>query len=236
MVTSEQETPTVLGADGCRHGAWMVVVETPSEGQTLLHLPTTRALFLEIRRIRPTAAVLDIPIGLPARELRECDLEARRLLGRVAPSVFLTPPREVLRAGSQEEASSIWRQLTGRGCPAQTYCILQRIREVDEEMRARPRSRVFEGHPELAFREMARGSLVPSKHTPAGRAVRTSLLSPLMPRLQDWLELRPGLVEDVLDAGACWLVARRLVDGSARRVPEGLVPEDGVGLPMAIWY
>ena len=68
----------------------MTVVQPDRERPQLLHLPTTAALFQLIRDLQLGAAVLDIPIGLPPRELRRCDLEARRLLGRAAPSVFLT--------------------------------------------------------------------------------------------------------------------------------------------------
>lgn len=236
VAPSEPTAKAILGADGCRHGAWVAVVETAPEGPTLRQMPTTAALFSEIRRLRPAVAVLDIPIGLPALELRRCDLEARRLLGRAASSVFLTPPREVLRAHSQAEASSIWRRLTGRGCPAQTFGILPRIREVDQELRTAPRQEVLEGHPELALRELARGAALPSKHTAAGRAARVTLLGGLLPRLSEWLARRPGLAEDILDACACWLVARRVVDGSALRVPSGPLPRDRAGLPMAIWY
>ena len=214
----------------------MTVVQPDRERPQLLHLPTTAALFQLIRDLQLGAAVLDIPIGLPPRELRRCDLEARRLLGRAAPSVFLTPPRAVLQATSQKEASSIWRQLSGRGCPAQTFGILARIREVDMELRAHPLPAVHEGHPELAFQRLAEGTPLASKHIPAGRAERAGLLQPHLPELPSWLDRHPGLVEDVLDACACWLVARWVIEGSSRRLPAEAVELDEWNTPMAIRY
>ncbi len=135
-----------------------------------------------------------------------------------------------------QEASSIWRRLAGRGCPAQTFGILSRIREVDQELRTLPAEDVFEGHPELALSRLAEGAPLPGKHTSAGRAARVTLLGPLLPQLREWLELRPGLAEDILDACACWLEARRIGDGSALHILPGRRPRDGAGLPMAIWY
>lgn len=214
----------------------MTVVQTHQERPQLLHLPTTATLFQRIRDLQVGAAVLDIPIGLPQRELRRCDLEARRLLGRRAPTVFLTPPRAVLAATSQQTASRIWRRLAGRGCPAQTFAILDRIREVDLELQVRPRPAVHEGHPELVFQRLAGGATLASKHTQAGRAMRTELLQAQLPELTSWLGRYPRLVEDVLDACACWLVAQRVIAGSAQPVPADVVELDEWTSPMVIWY
>jgi predicted RNase H-like nuclease len=232
----EETGTTLVGADGARHGAWVVVLEEVAGAPELVVCRSTEDLFLELAQHRSVLAVLDVPIGLPARGLRECDIMARRLLAGARSTVFLAPPRPVIKAESQPQASRLWRDLDGRGCPAQTFGLFKRIREVDQELRRPGHALVFEGHPELAFSLLAGNGQLDSKHSAEGVAQRKELLASRFPDLGGWLAERPGLRGDVLDACACLLTARRLKAGCAHALPEQPIPRDPLGLPMAIWY
>jgi predicted RNase H-like nuclease len=65
--------------------------------------------------------LVDVPIGLPADGRRECDELAREYLGERASSVFFTPVREAVSAGSYAEASRRNRERTGDGLSGQTW-------------------------------------------------------------------------------------------------------------------
>ncbi len=199
-------------------------------------LPSTADLFHLLGQQRCATAVLDIPIGLPESGPRECDKDARLLLGRRASTVFSAPPREVVEARSQSEATLRWRRLDGRGCSAQTFGILPRIREVDLALDHWAGGEVFEGHPEIAFLEMAGQRPLPSKHTGEGRRLRMELLSLYFPSLPEEVAAHPSLVEDALDAFACLWTAGRIADGRGRHVPSDSEETDSKGIRMAIWY
>lgn len=70
----------IAGADGYSAG-WVVVREiSPGDQITWQVVPTLEALF--DRLISPSLLAIDIPIGLPDRGTRRCDVDARSLLGR----------------------------------------------------------------------------------------------------------------------------------------------------------
>jgi predicted RNase H-like nuclease len=77
-----------------------------------------------------------MPIGLPERGPRACDLEARRLLGPGrASSVFPAPIRPVLVATSYDDACQIRLQVEGKKLSRQAWVIVPKIREVDDMLR-----------------------------------------------------------------------------------------------------
>src|SRR5262249_55246675 len=115
----------------------------------------------------------DIPIGLldaPERGGRECDRQARRLLGRRASSVFSPPARAVLEATRYEQVRS-------HGVSIQAFNILPKIRQVDRLMTPRLQTRIHEAHPELAFRSGTGAPMQHNKKTAAGYKERLKALS-----------------------------------------------------------
>lgn len=209
----------VLGVDGCRRGWVGALVD--ADRVSWLALPDIgAALSLDVE-----AVGVDMPVGLPETGRRECDLLAKQTLGRAHPRVFLTPPRGVLAATSYAEAGPLHRDLTGGlGMSVQTWGLMDKIREVDARAEDR---RLVEVHPELSFALLA-GRVLPSKHTPAGRAER-------LRALRGWL---PGLAgvpagDDGLDALAVAWSAARWLAGSARTLPAD-PPDDARGRPMRI--
>lgn len=228
----------VAGVDGCRAGWVVVVAHAVKSGATPRLLVCRR--FMEVLRAtpQPTVIAIDIPIGLldrPQRGGRVCDQEARRLLGRRASSVFSPPSRQALKA---RHYSEVRRQ----GLSRQAFGILPKIREVDRLMTSQLQGRVYEAHPELAFRALAEHPMRYNKKTTQGRRERLSVLQHSWPKLAGILRKAfkelPGAQaspDDLLDAAALALAARRLAQKRAVRIPPR-PPKDRKGLRMEMWY
>jgi predicted RNase H-like nuclease len=211
-----------LGLDGYPKG-WVVVALRDGALDGLSTVPTLSAAL--DRWPGATALGIDIPIGLPADATpRASDLEARALLGARRSSLFLTPPRPALEAPTHAEAIAICRAI---GCPApsaQAYALRNKILEVAPIAAAE--ERIFEVHPELAFRMLAGEPLAASKRSWNGLAQRRELLASV------GLEIPasfPGggacAADDVLDAAITAWVAWHYAHGTAQSLPaEGEVP------------
>ncbi len=176
---------------------------------------------------------IDVPLGMPESGPRAADAAARLALGPRRATIFMTPPRAVLEAPTYAEARVRATELTGKSISAQSFALRHNVLEADE-LRGDPR--VFEVHPELAFRAMAGRVLLTGKRSWNGASERRDLLA------EAGLELPSALgsagavpVDDVLDAAAAAWSARRIARGEAGRVPDapGL---DEHGRPVAIWF
>src|SRR3990172_2675763 len=86
----------IAGVDGCR-GGWLAVIDTENGS---LQAPGVFEHFADLLTASPYLRVIavDIPIGLGERApwTRECDRQARALLGRRGVCVFPPPIRQVL--------------------------------------------------------------------------------------------------------------------------------------------
>ncbi|HEX4162934.1 MAG TPA: DUF429 domain-containing protein, partial [Acidimicrobiales bacterium] len=168
--------------DGCRAG-W-VVATMPAAGAVtscgavdVRVIPSLGALVPGLESGRLAAAAIDIPIGLAAGGPRDCDREARRLLGPRRSSVFPAPVRPVLHATSYAEACEISREHCGKGVSKQLYNILGKIRESDHVMSPRLQAQLFEACPELSFALMHGGApMRHTKRTQEGRDERVAAL------------------------------------------------------------
>jgi len=200
---------TVLGVDGCK-GGWLAAEVGPSG--------ISWQLFASARDFlaHPCDVVaVDIPIGLPASGVRQCDVLARRALPGQASSVFSAPVRPVLGAQTYAEARAISVGVDGRSLSAQCFGIVPKIAEVDRALRGRSGAEVLEVHPEVSFRALTRDRL-PSKRTAAGRDVRLAALRTWLP-----VELPsppPGraAIDDCLDALVCAWTGARWLAGEAQ--------------------
>jgi predicted RNase H-like nuclease len=208
-----------LGVDGCR-GGWVGALVEGTAVTWLRFGHIREALALDVAVIG-----VDMPIGLPARGRRACDLAAKQRLGRAHPRVFLAPPRGVLDATSYAEAGRRHRELAGGlGLAVQTWHLVPKIREVDA-VAADPR--VVEVHPELSFARMT-GRPLASKRTVGGRAERLAALQRWLPSLG---QVPAG--DDAPDALAVAWSAARWVRGAAESLPAA-APTDERGLSMRI--
>lgn len=234
-------TELVAGADGCRAG-WVVVTAAGRDVATCV----VRS-FADVLHAAAGARVLgvDMPIGLLEQAIpggRECDRQARRLLGRRGCCVFSPPVRGALAARAYAGALAANRASSSArlGISIECFNLFAKLREVDAALTRQPAlaRRVREVHPELAFRAMAGAPAgLPPKRSAAGRARRLALLERRFPRVRAAVVRPPrgAAADDVIDAHAvCWSAARI---ARARAVCLPARPSrDARGLPMAIWY
>jgi predicted RNase H-like nuclease len=225
------------GVDGCRAG-WLAVAAGPEGPLQSAELHADAASLLA----GPwNLSAIDMPIGLPGAEPRACDQLARQRLGIRRSSLFPAPPRLCLDAPDHAEACRLCRQEQGIGLSLQSFHLLAKIRDLDQQLRADGARalRVVETHPELGFclwnggRPLAHG-----KRSREGFAERLALVESEFPGA--WQAIRPRwrrrdvADDDILDALAALRSARRLHHGEALSLPDGEPPRDACGLPMRI--
>jgi predicted RNase H-like nuclease len=228
MAANRNQRRSALGVDGCR-GGWVGALVGDGGVRWLGPAPAAVLFATDVPAIG-----IDIPIGLPDRGPRACDVAARRLLGRRASSVFPAPVRAALEATTYADARRLVSAATGASMSAQAFGIVAKVREVDAAMTREPPERVFEVHPEVSFAVMA-GHSLPSKHTPAGIAARVEALARHFPVTEALAELAAGVAtDDALDALAGAWSALRWLDGAAMILPAENPPMDRLGLPMRI--
>jgi predicted RNase H-like nuclease len=123
-----------------------------------------------------TRAMIDIPIGLPDSDYRHCDLEGRELLGENRSRLFCGARRPLLAYDKREDAHAWAKATDGIGVSCQLFCLLPKIRQVDELMSSRRQARVRESHPELIFQRLNNGAPLPSKKSRDGIRLRRRIL------------------------------------------------------------
>ena len=219
----------LLGVDGCREG-WIVALDDEDDSVEV-------RLFRAMREVTDldsaSLVVVDVPIGLPSTGARECDRQARTMLGPRRSSVFPAPLRSMLSAADWEGACQIRYAAEGKRCSRQVFSIINKIREVDELMSPARQAQVLEGHPEVSFAALSRRPLRWSKRRSAGRLERLTLLQPVFPEVDSWLARFRGFSSDVIDAFACLWTARRVRKGNALHLPPAQA-FDEKGLRMEI--
>ena len=224
----------VLGVDACRAG-WVGVLLAEDGTTSAVIAARIEHLVRAAEAGGPVQVVaIDIPIGLPGAGVRRADLLARQRVGPRWPSVFLTPTRAALLAGSHAEASAINQDRTGAGISAQAYGLRTKLLQVDEWITTTPR-RVVEVHPEVSFAALAGAPLTDTKHSWAGATRRRRLLATAGITLADDLGPagRAG-IDDILDAAVAAWTARRVANGQAEHIPDP--PETfSDAHPAAIW-
>ncbi len=237
----------IAGLDGCR-GAWAgVLLDLDDPARHRAGLFATVSEVLDGPEA-PLRVGIDVPIGLPERSTgggRSADRAARALLGpRGRASVFPVPPRAALYVPDYETAKALSRRDSNPPFAPSIQCwnIAPYIRSVDGLLRERPelRERLHEVHPEIAFRCLNGGApLAAGKkgaERQAGLAARRALL--LAAGLPAALVLAPpprGVgPDDHIDALAGLVVARDILEGRARPLPDPF-EHDAHGLPVVIW-
>ena len=231
----------LVGIDGCKAG-WILATVDESLDGLAFEVRTELGDLIAGAAGGAAYVVIDVPIGLPQTGARLCDVAARALLR--APrtsSVFPTPCRPVLAAQTYEEACAISHHVSGKRVSRQLFGILPKVRSVDALMIRSTQTWVREAHPEVTFAVLAgtgRG-LEHSKKEAAGEAERLALLRPFLGPI-DVTAVRAALGrgkvarDDIVDALACLVTARRIHRGEAQVLPEGPVPLDARGLRMEI--
>jgi len=144
------EYRTVVGVDGCP-ARWLCFHVDLSSGKTTVKiLASITELCAQSDQTRLIA--IDIPIGLPAKGARACDIAARKLLGKPrSSSVFPAPVRASLPAKTYEEAGMLSLRAHGKSLSRQAFELIPKIREVDGLMTPELQASIFEVHPEVSF-------------------------------------------------------------------------------------
>jgi predicted RNase H-like nuclease len=182
-----------------------------------------------------------MPIGLSRNGVRQCEVEARKLISPCGPRVFKTLPREALRFGQENwNAANQWSKDHGfGGISKQIWAIRPKIKEIDRAISPADQTRIVEAHPELAFARLNGGKPLDSKHTKAGLSARQEiLLRAGFTNLDSWLQMLRGKgakADDLYDACALVLTAKNHLRGEGQFVPQR-EERDSRGLRMAIAY
>ena len=227
----------VRGVDGCPAGWLSLSLDAEDGTPTPQVFGDTASLLCQPGDL----TAIDIPIGLASSGVRRCDEEARLLLGPRRSSVFSAPVRAALAADTYKTACEASRLACGKALSQQSYALLPKIRDVDDELqRVHGLSiAVREVHPEVSFYFwngnrpmqypkktgfgfMERFRLVDRLWGGAATAVRNTV-----PRAE-------ASDDDILDAFAALWTARRIHAGTATRLPAEK-EIDEFGLPMHMW-
>lgn len=220
-----------VGVDGYKSG-WVSVSITskgPLDARTFSDFDE-----LVVHYAEATVIGVDMPIGLLSTSSRCADRAARAYLKGQASSVFNAPAREALAASSYEEACHLSLEACGLKMSRQSYALFDKIRQVDAHV---DNSRVFEVHPELAFRILnGDAELAYRKKTWGGLRSRLALLraAGINPEaLSGEVDTVP--IDDVVDAAVAAWSARRIGQDQARRFPADEVERDQSKREIAIW-
>jgi predicted RNase H-like nuclease len=131
----------------------------------------------ELQNFPHSLAMVDIPIGLPESGKRNCDIEARKLLGRNWPRVFSDARRGLLNfEGGEFEAANLWAKSNGAGISRQLFAIIPKMAEVDRFVDTKRQSVLRETHPELIFLRLNGTQPLPNKKTRGGIELRRHLI------------------------------------------------------------
>ncbi len=243
-------SPWFVGIDGCRAG-WVVATAEGADVPFVLRIERALDLtFAEAER-RGGFVAIDVPIGLADDAPRACDLAARAFLkSHRKSSVFPAPCRATLAATTYREACDLNRRASGKQITLELYNILPKIREIDRLMNPARQEQIRESHPEVIFATLAGDDAppLPPKRDPAGQEARLAILGRFfagidLPRLRDerarllgdyGLRSADLAIDDLIDALACLVTARRLGVGKARVFPETAPRLDARGLRMEI--
>lgn len=207
-----------IGADGAR-GGWLAALAYGTGVDDVERVELTLAAdFTALVALRtvPAPMAVDIPMGLLDEvALRPCDRQARELLRHRASTVFEPPTRAQTAAASHAEVRELTAKARAldpdvRGLSVQAFGIAPKMREADEHLQAHPGTQawLYECHPELSFRALPDGRVLPSKTSVAGAAERLTLLCKRFPNVLDALIAfdapnKQAQLSDALDALVC---------------------------------
>jgi predicted RNase H-like nuclease len=225
----------LVGIDGCA-GGWIVATSDASISK--IEFSVVRDISDVLDVASQDVVAIDIPIGLASSGARPCDVAARRTLGSGQGSrVFPAPSRLALGGTTYKECCDLNRQASGTAISKQAHALLPKIVQVDRLMTRELQGRVREVHPEVSFCVINGGPLQHRKKTIEGQQERLTILGrhgvtfdPVAERRR--LGTSRVAIDDLLDAAVALLTARRVHDGAAQMLGDGLV--DARGLRMEI--
>ena len=233
-----------FGIDGCKAG-W-VYVELDDQGQWSLDVVKTEALAEIASNSR--LALIDIPIGLLEGDgpHRQCDVEARKVLGWPrSSSVFAAPSRQAVYAHGYREACDRNFAALGRKISRQAWNIAKKIAEIDQLLihNTGLQRRMRECHPEVCFWALNNGQAMQhnKKHL-AGRVERLNVLAYYLPKASEILEKglhrfrrKDVAADDIVDAMVCAVTAKLGFDCLSMLPMEPVRDAQGLSMEIVYW-
>ena len=192
--------------------------------------PKVYETFREILDEHPSFAtiVAYTPIGYSRNAetgLRQCDVDAKDLLGRRAITVHRVPTRATLIEGLDAKQDHL---------DAVTISKLPAMRDAALEMSPYRQRVVYEGHPELSFYGL--NGDVPLRHSKVkadGRDERREVLLAKVRGIEKVTDSGAAPTKHLLDAAALLFSARRVFLHAAKRVPaEAQWDEEGLRMEI----
>lgn len=179
----------MIGIDGCKNG-W--IVAKYDEGFEVFFKE-------ELSEVDNSSdKLIDIPVGIPETELRQCDKIASNFL---APerhySVFACPVRAALESGNYEKAKKENQKVTGKKITKQVWNIRGKIKEAENFA---GKKHLQESHPEVILKQLGGKEVVKaSKKTDRGFRKRKQLIEKESGHNIE-TDLDEGSRDDVIDA------------------------------------
>ena len=229
-------------------GQWLCIGLGEGGGYCYFVAQNIGEVYKGLRERKAEIALIDAQIGLADSGIwRQCDLEAKKMLGVMKNSVFPTPCRGAIEkyhaTGSKKEAERIQKEKSeGKNLSPMGWGIFPRVAEVDSFLREdKDAQKLFrEIHPEVCFRAFNGESLCHGKKTPRGVDERVDILLrkeylPNAKKIFDSIHRYRVGDDDILDALAGALTAKFVGCGKYKTLPPDPFP-DSRGLPMQMLY
>lgn len=170
----------IAGVDGCP-GGWILVTRRNTELPVAKLCKSFREVISETRDCK--SVMVDIPMNLNEGRFRVVDAKAKEILKKIGrgSSVFMAPVKEaiekpVIYASNEDynRISSINEKYTGKKISRQTFCLINKIREVNcgDPLP----DTIHEFHPELVWSRFVNDKKFPSKKKQDGENRRLKIL------------------------------------------------------------
>ena len=206
----------LIGIDGTSSG-WVASMGS-SKNKCLSTIIFSENLDKLLSEYPDSVVVIDMPIELNKKKyLRQCDVLAKRYLGKnFQSSIFIPPLEKVLKCATYSEANMLSRQIVGKGLSKQSWHLKNKISEV--QGLSKLSIKMYEGHPECSFKMIKSEPLKAKKKSVLGIFERLDLLKkegldPLSTSLK--LENNSTIkIDDILDSMVLFLTALRIVEGN----------------------
>ena len=210
------EATNIIGIDGTLTG-WVASIGS-SRNTCLPTIKFYEKLDRLLAEYPNSVVVIDMPIKLNKKKyLRECDVLAKKYLGKdFQSSVFIPPLKKVLQCRTYNEANKLSKEMTGKGLSKQSWYLKNKINEVQDLTKIY--NKIYEGHPECSFKMLKNETLNEKKKSVLGIFERLDLLrkagldhSLLRIEMEKNSKIK---IDDVLDSMVLFITALRIVKGN----------------------
>ena len=218
----------LIGIDGTSSG-WIASIGN-SKNKCLSVITYSEDLSELLSDYPGSVVVIDMPIELNKKNyLRECDILAKKYLGKkFQSSIFIPPLKRVLKCSNYQEANKLSKEITGKGLSKQSWHLKKKITEVQGLCKLS--NKIYEGHPECSFKMLKNKALVAKKKSVLGIFERFNLLKKAgLDPLSISLKLEDNSmikIDDILDSMVLFLTALRIVEGNHLCLEKIELPND----------